>query len=333
MLADNRNNDTNHEEQYSKANMSHGKYCYKVFGLHVTSDILLPELLTTMNTPGMPAVRIILGKVPAEIPHPVVKKDNYQGAKNQFLLRVPGIGCYYVINGNCIIVEPMEKGETHLVRIFLLGTAFGALLIQRGILPIHGSAVVVDGGCVIFTGVSGAGKSTLLAAFREKGYSFLTDDVAAVTVDEKGTPWVHAAYPQQKLWRDSAENIGVDTADLTPFYTGIERDKFAVPVHKGFLSSPMPLTAVYELEAKGCGEVSLKSLTGMDKLSVLMSHTYRPWLYDGLCLKAAHFRQCVAVAKEVTLSCLTRPVGEFSLEEQVRLVLQDLKIRRGEKAV
>lgn len=333
MLLENRKNDTSQEDMHSKSEIDHGRYCYKVFGLHITSDILLPELLTTLNRPGMPEVNIVLGKVPTEITDPIEKEDGYQVAKNQFLLRVAGVGCYYVTNGNCIIVEPMEEGEERLVRIFLLGTAFGALLIQRGILPIHGSAVVVDGGCMIFTGVSGAGKSTLLAAFRERGYSFLTDDVAAVTVDENGVPWVHAAYPQQKLWRDSAENIGVDTASLIPFYSGMDRDKFAVPIHKGFLSSPMPLVAVYELEAERCRDVTLKPLTGMDKLAVLMSHTYRPWLFEGLCLKAAHFRQCVSVAKEITVSCLTRPVGEFSLEEQVRLVLQDLKSVRADRAV
>ena len=105
------------------------------------------------------------------------------------------------------------------MRLFLLGTSFGALLMQRGILPLHGSAMVVNGRGVVFTGMSGAGKSSLLAAFRKKGYPFLTDDVVAVTVDTAGTAWIHPSYPQQKLWRDSTKAVGVDTDSLTPFYT------------------------------------------------------------------------------------------------------------------
>ncbi len=312
---------------------SNTKHSYKVFGLHIESDILLPELLNVNKPPVAPDVRISIGKVPANIVDPIEKTQVYQAAKDQFLFRVPGAGCYYVTGGNRIVVEPAEQAKEITVRLFLLGTTFGALLMQRGILPIHGSAVVINGCCVIFTGASGAGKSTMLAAFRKRGYLFLTDDVAAVTLDADGIAWVQASYPQQKLWRDSAETIGVDTSSLTPFFTGNDKDKFAIPAHKGFWRSSMPLVAVYELEVEKRQDVTISSLAGMDKLAVLISHTYRPWLVDGLDLKEAHFQQCVTVARQVAVSRLARPEGMFSLEEQVRLVQQDLARQRACRAV
>lgn len=308
-----------------------GNYRYKVFGLHVASDILLPELLTAIDPPDMPEVNISLGKVPADISGALEKTASFQAAKDQFLFRVTGVGCYYATNGNSIIVEPAGQAKEISVRLFLLGTTFGALLMQRGILPIHGSAVVVKGCCVIFTGVSGAGKSTMLAAFRKSGYPFLTDDVAAVTVDADGVAWVHSSYPQQKLWGDSAEAMDVDTASLTPFYTGKDKDKFAVPAHEEFWQAPVPLAAVYELEVEGHRDVIVRPLAGMDKLAVLMSHTYRPWLVDVLDIKAAHFKQCVAVARRVAVSKLARPEGMFFLEEQVRLVEQDLELQNNNR--
>ena len=310
-----------------------GKHYYKVFGLQIVSDIKLPELLTTMDMPNQTEVSIRVGKVPNGITGANEKNAFYQAAKNQFLLQVPGVGQYYVTNGNSIIVEPADQGEEHSVRLFLLGTAFGALLMQRGILPIHGSAVVINGYCVIFTGESGAGKSSLLAAFRERGYSFLTDDVAAVTVDKDGVVWVHSSYPQQKQWRDSAETIGVDTVSLTPFYVGINKDKFAVPVQKGFCHAPVQLVAVYELSSENCQHVTLTPLAGMDKLAVLMNHTYRPLLINGLDLKVAHFKHCTAVAQQVAVNTLLRPAGVFSLEEQVRLVQQNLTQLLTDRAV
>ncbi|ACV64010.1 HPr kinase [Desulfofarcimen acetoxidans DSM 771] len=303
-------------------NCNSDKFFYTAFGLYIMSDFLLPELLpASICTPD---ICISYGKVPINILNPVEKTDTYQVAKNQFLFQVQGIGRYYVTNGNRIVVNPAKRTEEHIVRLFLLGTSFGALLLQRGILPIHGSAVVINGCGVIFTGASGAGKSTLLAAFRQRGYSFLTDDVAAVTLKSDGAALVQSAYPQQKLWRDSAEEIGLDTAQLAPVYNGIEKKKYSIPVHNGFIQSPVSLVAVYELRAESCRDVTLKPLWGMDKLAVLLKHTYRCWLIKGLGLMEVYFKLCIAVARQVSVSRLTRPEGLFSLEEQVRLINQDI---------
>ena len=321
-----------YEEICKQSGKNRFRYYYKVFGLHIGSDMLLAELLTA-DPSDIPEVIIRIGEVPTDIPNAIKKNESFQVAKNQFLFHIPGVGRYYVANGNCILIEPAERADERFLRIFLLGTAFGALLMQRGILPLHGSAVVVNGGCVIFTGVSGAGKSTLLAAFRERGYAFLTDDVAAVTLDESGVAWVHPAYPQQKLWRDTMDNMGVNTDVFSPFFTEINKDKFAVPAKKGFHPSPAPLVAVYELETDGRRDVILNHYSNIDKLAVLMRHTYRSWLIDGLGLKELHFIHCAAVANQIAVSRLIRPEGVFSLDEQVRLVQQDLARLLPGKAV
>ena len=309
-------------------------YSYRGFGLHIVSDIMLPELITAVGGLLEADVLISKGKVPTHIHKAIERHESYQVGENQFLFAVPGVGRYYVANGNRITVEPIAgEEECAAIRLFLLGTAFGALLMQRGIFPIHGSAVVIRECCVIFAGVSGAGKSTLLAGFRKHGYSFLTDDVAAITIDLDGNIWVTSAYPQQKLWRDSAETIGVDTASLTPFYMGNGKDKFAVPVYKGFCPFPVPLAAVYEIGVERCRDVTMNPVTGMDKLAVLMNHSYRPWLIDGLGLKTAHFQHCAAVARRVAVSHLTRPEGVFSTEEQIRLIQQDVVRLLADRAV
>lgn len=301
------------------------KHHYQVFGLHVVSDILLPELIAAVDPLAEPQVSITLYRVPDFIADPVLNTEACQAAKGQFLLRVPGVAGYYVAGGEKIIVEPAQQAREHSVRLFLLGTSFGALLMQRGILPLHGSAVLANGRAVVFTGVSGAGKSSLLAAFRKKGYPFLTDDVVAVSVDPDGIAWISPSYPQQKLWRDSTKAIGVETVSLTPFYTVEDHEKFAVPAPQGFWQLPVPLDAVYEIQVGSHREVALQALHGADKLAVLLSHTYRPWLIDGLGLKEAHFKLCAAAADKVAVSQLTRPAEIFSLDEQVRRIEQDLE--------
>ena len=307
-----------------KSESNSSRYFYKVYGFTIVSDIVLPELLPMEVTLETPEVSVRIGQVPSQINNAIEKNESYQAARHEFLMQVPGVGRYYVANGNSIIIEPERKAEKHLVRIYLLGTACGVLLFQRGVLPIHGSAVVIHDCGVVFTGLSGAGKSTLLAACRKNGYQYLSDDVAAVTVDKKGAAWIHAAYPQQKLWRDSAKAVGVDIASLTPFFVGNGKDKFSVPAHKGFYPLSIPLAVVYKIQPERRQEVVIQSLVGFDKLKVLMSQTYRLELLDGLGLTEMHFKLCASVARQVAVSQLIRPDGVFSMEEQILLIQQDV---------
>ena len=88
----------------------------------------------------------------------------------------------YLVSGGCeIIIEPHPTATEKDVRLFLLGSAMGALLLQRGIWPLHGSAIAGRSGAALFVGVSGSGKSTLVGAFHQRGFQVLADDVCAIT--------------------------------------------------------------------------------------------------------------------------------------------------------
>ena len=304
----------------------HGSYRYKVFGLDFASDIMLPQLLSVTDISGEPDVTICTGKVPTAIDGVVEKCDTYQLAKNEYILQIPEVGGYYVSNGSRIIVKPDKRAEKSLVCEYLLGLAIGVLLLQREIISMHGSAVAVDGYGVIFTGVCGAGKSTLAAAFRERGYSMLTDDVAALTFDNDGVGWVQPACPRQSLQRDSAEAVGMVVAPEAG--VGIEgrgnEEKFVLTVNKGFCQTPVPLSAVYELRVGELPGVSINRLAGAEKLAVLMKNSWARFI-DRLGLQSAHFEQCLNIARKTSVSRLTRAQGLFSLEDQVRMVEEDLR--------
>lgn len=66
-------------------------------------------------------------------------------------------------------------------------TLTAILLGWRGMLPIHGSAVEIDGRGYLICGPSGAGKSTLAAGLVALGARLISDDLTGVTGGQDGT--------------------------------------------------------------------------------------------------------------------------------------------------
>lgn len=245
---------------------------YTLYGLQVASDLECPEL-----RPGQtdtPDVTVHYAAV-AAAPNPNGRVVARADGPDVYFLHIPNVASFCIASGREILIDRDAKAEDGAVRLFLLGSAFGALLHQRGITPIHGSAVGVDAGggegAIIFCGPQGHGKSTLAGAFAGLGHPLLSDDVCALTVGEDGV-WLHPAFPRLNLLPDAAQRLAVDVGDsddVQPF-TG----KHLVPVAH-FSAQPARLLAVYELHPAPVDRVILRPLTGYEQLTSLMGNTYR----------------------------------------------------------
>jgi hypothetical protein len=295
------------------------KYRYEIYGLVIESDFMHEELVPS-DKPTQ--VTIINGKVPIEFDHLLYSNDHFKASKNEFLFRLEGVAKYYISNGNKIIVEPYEGADLTSVKLYILGTSLGVIQFQRGVFPIHGSAAVIDQKGVIITGVTGAGKSTLSMALRQKGYSFLTDDVAAVHFKSDGTPWVAAGFPQQKLKSDSAQYTGVDVSSLRK--VNVDLEKYYVPVDKGFIYTPKQLMAVCEIIPSHCEDISIQKVYGTQKLTTLMNHTYRAQLIPFFKMEIERFKYCSNIAQQIQVFQMIRPINKFTLEEQIEYLVKEL---------
>jgi len=294
-----------------------GLFAYRAFGLTISSEIECHELLPGTGTAD---IRVWYGSVPFHLDNPVAQGVLYQAAPQQFLLNLAGVARYLVRNGNEIIVDPAVESDGDSIRLFLFGSAFGALLFQRGVLPLHGSAVATPRGSVLFVGPSGHGKSTLAGAFHLRGYPVLSDDVSAIT-SINGVPQILPAYPRLLLWADSVDRLGMESTKLTPARASLE--KYHFPVVQGFASEATPLYAVYVLETTNSREVSLTPLTGFAKIKTLTDNTYRGHFLKGMKLADQHFRQIGAVAEHARVVRVERPDGAFRLDELVDLLEKD----------
>jgi hypothetical protein len=142
---------------------------YFVSGLRVTSELELPGAIAAAARTEDPVVSIRRGPVPAFLDNATATGPTWEMNEATFLLRVPRLSRLLIRAGREIVVE-IEPGAEECDAIsFILGTAFGILLHQRGALVLHGAAVAKDGRAIAICGASGAGKSTLAAALCRDG--------------------------------------------------------------------------------------------------------------------------------------------------------------------
>src|SRR5262249_21147196 len=119
--------------------------------------------------------------------------------EQSFLLSLPGIGRFLATGGSDLYVDPAPESSLEDTVSFLLGPAFSALVLHRGGLVLHASAVACRGRGYLFCGRSGAGKSTLAAALSSAGCTFVNDDVCSVETDHDGRPVIWPDGRQLKL--------------------------------------------------------------------------------------------------------------------------------------
>ena len=113
---------------------------YSVFGLNVRSSVPLPELFPAAQGKG-PDVTISIGpELEADDPVPAVTDTD-----GGIIISIPEIGRFRISGGNEISIEPVAGVPDRNLRLYLLGSVFGALLHQRGLLPLHANAVEIDG--------------------------------------------------------------------------------------------------------------------------------------------------------------------------------------------
>ncbi|WP_369900580.1 aldolase [Bacillus manliponensis] len=299
---------------------------YKAFGLTICSEFSLPELSPFESEIGRVDV-VIEVKDLTQIWNELLDNSTrkFIVTDRMVMFRITDTAIFSVLEGEKIIVSPIEKYDEGKLRLYILGTCMGALLMQRKILPLHGSAIAINGKAYAFIGNSGVGKSTLASAFLKKGYELISDDVIPVSVSERGIPFVTPSYPQQKLWEESIHAFGMNTMEYSPLF---EREtKYAVPVSSRFINEPLPLTGLFEL-VKG-EEMRLHSIKKLERFRTMFYHTYRNFLIGRLGLLEWHFQLCANIVNQIDMFQLQRPNEGFTANELVDVVLDS--IRKGEK--
>ena len=275
---------------------------YAAFGLHIHSEIELPELAPA---PAKAAadLRIRLERLPAAEEG---QRGLWRVGEDAFL-RVRNVALYRVRGGGEIAIDPAPGASPRNVRLFLLGSALGALCHQRGLMPLHASAVVAEGRAIAFAGPTGIGKSTLTAHFQARGYEILCDDVCVVSFDAAGRPLAWPGLPRIKLWRDALDRFGLARTDLERTHDDVE--KFHLPLPARSRGAPVPLAAVYVLSEAAASAPEVQALTGVAAVEALMANIYRPQYLRPMSLAPRAFEQTARIANQTGVFAAPRVRG------------------------
>jgi hypothetical protein len=263
-------------------------------------------IIANRTIPGVPAsvidsidLRISFGELPAwvrELDHQLSYTSEYTDSTGEPLLRVFSLseGAFHhfryadqteflVDNAGteiwCHWQEPLTIEDA---ATYLLGPVFGFVLLLRGVVSLHASAVVVDSEVVALVGPAGAGKSTTAAAFSARGFTILADDV--VTLDDRADRFlVRPSYPCIRLWPASVKALYGSESHLprlTPNWD--KRYLDLTNVSDQFQRKPLPLSAVYVFGARSDLEAApfVTPLDRSDALLSLIANTYTNYLMD-----------------------------------------------------
>ena len=287
---------------------------HRVYGLTIAAWIPFPELPHAPADAPVDAV-FRLGEVPAQLDSPQFTGACFQAAPGRLLAWIDGVARYLAVDGRTILVQPEPGALPDDLRALLLCSPMGGLLHQRGRLPLHASVIATPRGAVVFMGNSGRGKSTLAAHFTKCGFRVLADDIAVVRLDAAGRPEVAPGFPQFKLWPHSVKELGGEAEQLPRLRPQMEKRTLAFP--EGFCHEPLPIARIYALEADNQSpDIRLLPQPVLDRVRLLLDHTYRAQYLPGLGLQKAHFQNLGRVAAAVPVVRVTRPDdGKFRLTE------------------
>jgi hypothetical protein len=223
--------------------------------------------------------------------------------------------------------EPLTIEDT---ATYLLGPIMGFVMLLRGVVCLHASAVTIGSEAIALLGPAGSGKSTTAAAFSDRGFRILAEDV--VTLDDREDHFlVRPAYPCIRLWPASVKALyGSEThlPRLTPNWDKCYLDLTERP--EQFQPHPLPLAAIYLL-AERRDDVCAPFVEPLDRADGLMSlvaNTYATKLMDRQ-MRAREFDLLTRVLNNVPLRRVTPHADPARISELCDSILNDFDLVHG----
>lgn len=242
---------------------------YFLCGLKVASNLHFPELEPWDGDANRPSdLEFGVGTV-STLLNPDYETQYVQAnGRSTYIRDLPMVGRLLVADGRRVIIEPKEGIDETRVRTNIIGTLQAVLWHQRGLLPLHASAVMIGERAVLIAGQSGDGKSVLAAALAQLGLALLCDDLAVI--DARAEPArLLPGYQRVRLWQDAC--VALKVGDRAQGAAHTSGQKFILGSQGVPLQSPVEISDILVLEGPRANEFKLESMSVVPALKALFS--------------------------------------------------------------
>ncbi len=246
---------------------------YRAHSLLLRSDLALPWPAACGRGRAQVRVRLLRGPGAALLspahrcvaesePHSSPSELELWRGPGDVVLNYQGVAAYRLVPDEQLIeVAPESDACASLLAEHLLDTPLALMLLWRGLLPVHASAVAHKGEALVFVAPAGTGKSTLAAACVCHGAALLADDVTVLAPGERGS-LVRACQPVLRLSERALGELRL--GERCQVLRSRPGEKVLVLVSRPELDAcQLPLRALYFLSrardgaARGQGDLSL----------------------------------------------------------------------------
>ena len=245
-------------------------------------------------------------EVVKDLNQPVLSSGWLQMTENEFRMSAAHVGTFYAADGKSICFSPDPDATSESIELYMNGSVYGAILHQRGILPIHGSSFIYRGSGVMLCGHSGAGKSSLTSALCLSGQAtFLTDDVTPILFDD-GKPVILPKSDRVKLWEDSLEQLSEKRSGLKQIRP--QDNKFYLNIENSASEQHLLHQVLIINTDDKVTEPVVEQMTGAEGFSILQKEIYRLFYLRAIPQrKARYFMQISKICNQCTILHVTRP--------------------------
>ncbi len=255
-------------------------FYYTLYNLRVISEFCLPGIQPVAVTDNYD-VSVRNGFL--TFPQKSKSLDSafhYFRSDDDFFLLVKDVGIFKVDGGNKITVNPLTD-DLSAVSLFLLGSCFGMLLLQREILCLHAGAVVDQSGqnSFLFLGPSGVGKSSLITFFHRNGLKILGDDVIPLQIDDDKI-LATSSISRVKLWENSVTRELIQDEKGIRIREDLDKYMYMLPAETHENKYGVKTLFILNWVANGDAPITFRKLDGPLAWLYLRENIYRYEIMD-----------------------------------------------------
>ena len=259
--------------------------------------------------------RLSYGEVPKTLLGEPMSKVSWQLKGDCFLLRGEGHHYFLYRKGHGITVERGPDADLSEESLWLNGSVYSAIASLNGLVPIHASAVAINGQVFAFSAPAAGGKSTLAAALASHGLPLFCDDTLVLDLSEPDRVTCLPGHKRLKLRPDAIELTGATPEEKVSTTV----DKFYARPAAGDVGVALPLAELIFL-AEG-PDLQITPISGAERMARFEDDHQTVYLFAAAQQfdRAARFAHLHRLASQIRMARLVRPRDRSRFAESVAL--------------